>query len=335
MIRVVQYGLGPIGIETARAVAERPDLVLAGAIDIDPDKAGRDLGDLLDTGRSLGVAVGADAAEVLSAARPDVVLHTTTSFLDRNHDELERCAAAGAHVISSCEELLFPYDRHPELSERLDRTAKRHGVVILGTGVNPGFVMDTLALASTAVCLEVRHVRADRIVDAARRRLPLQRKVGAGLTREEFEQRKRAGTLGHIGLLESARLVADGLDWKLDRFDETLGPMIAPRVVKTPYLEVPAGRVAGIHHTVRGFAGDQERLVLELKMYVGAEEPHDAVRVQGNLDLDLVIRGGVFGDTATVATLINAIPLARAAAPGLHTMKTLGLPRAFATNAPA
>ncbi len=129
--------------------------------------------------------------------------------------------------------------------------------------------------------------------------------------------------------------MADGLDWKLDRTEETLEPVIAPRKVTTPFLEVPEGRVAGIHHTVRGFAGDRERLVLELKMYVGADDPHDAVRVQGDPDIDLVIRGGVFGDTATVATLINAIPLVRAAPPGLHTMKTVGLPRAFATDASA
>ena len=329
VIRVVQYGLGPIGLETARAVLSKPSLGLVGAIDVAPDKAGKDLGELLDSGRPRGVAVGADAAQVLAAARPDVVLHTTTSFLDRNHEELERCAAAGAHVISSCEELLFPYDRHPDLADRLDRAAKRHGVAIVGTGVNPGFVMDTLALVSTAVCREVRHVRADRIVDASQRRMPLQRKVGAGLSREEFEQRKSAGKLGHIGLRESALLVADGLDWKLDRVQETLDPVIASRPVKTPYFEIAAGQVAGIHHTVRGFTDGRERLVLELKMYVGAEEPHDAIHVQGDPDVDLVIRGGVFGDTATVATLINAIPLVRAAPPGLHTMKTLGVPRAY------
>jgi 4-hydroxy-tetrahydrodipicolinate reductase len=330
-IRIVQYGLGPIGIECVKTVMAKSDcgLQLVGAIDIDPDKVGRDVAAMTGLDTPTGIEVSADAAAVLSTAKPDVVLHTTSSFLDKIFDQFELCINAGAHVVSSTEELLYPYDRHPRLSVRLDELARSNGVSVLGTGVNPGFVMDTLVLIATGVCRSVKRIEADRVVDAGRRRLPLQRKVGAGLTTEAFEKRKQAGTIGHIGLRESALLVAAGMDWRLDRVVENLDPVIATEAVSTEHLQVQSGRVAGIHHTVEGYRGDERVLALDLKMYVGAREPRDAVRVEGDPPIDLVIRDGVFGDTATVGALINAIPLVRSAPAGLHTMKDLPLPRAL------
>jgi 4-hydroxy-tetrahydrodipicolinate reductase len=332
-VRVVQYGLGPIGIECVKTVLAKSGcgVELVGAIDIDPDKAGRDVAVVSGLEAPIGIEVSSDARALLSAVKPDVVLHTTTSFLDRIFEQFEHCIDAGAHVVSSTEELLYPFDRHPELSARLDELAQRGGVSVLGTGVNPGFVMDTLALIASGVCTSVRRIEAERVVDAGQRRLPLQRKVGAGLTAEEFAERKRAGTIGHIGLLESMLLVAAGMDWHLDRVEENLDPVMATETVSTPHLQVQPGEVAGIHHTVEGYRGSEQILALDLKMYVGALNPHDAVRVDGNPPIDLEIRGGVFGDTATVGALINAIPLVRAAPAGLHTMKDLPVPRAFAT----
>lgn len=332
-IRVAQYGIGPIGLECLRTILakEHTGLVkLVGAIDIDPEKAGRDVADLLDIDVPTGVSVHADASAVLGGARPDVVLHTTTSFLDRVHAQLLECVREGAHVVSSTEELSYPYDRHPELSDELNALAREHGVVIVGTGVNPGFAMDTLALTATGVCTDISEIHVTRVVDAGKRRHPLQRKVGAGLTAVEFEERKASGTFGHIGLRESLLFVARGLAWKLDGIDERLRSIVADEDVETPYLRVERGQVAGIHQSVVGFAGERPVLTLDLKMYVGATNPRDAVRVLGTPPVDLEIRDGIFGDTATVATLVNAIPLVMQAQPGLKTMMDLPIPRAFA-----
>ncbi|MDX1545641.1 MAG: dihydrodipicolinate reductase [Rhodothermales bacterium] len=332
-IRVVQYGLGPIGVETARVLLDKQaagHVRLVGAIDIDPDKAGRDLAELLGREATTGIVVDDDADRVLAQTLPDVVVHTTSSFLDRVMLQLVRCIEAGAHVVSSTEELAYPFERHPVRSHTLDATAKRHGVAVLGTGVNPGYAMDTLALSATGVCTDVTHLRAERVVDAGKRRAPLQRKVGAGITVEEFEARKATGTFGHIGLRESMLLVADGLGWTFDRVEETLEPMRADRDIETPYSRVEAGSVAGIHHAITGFVGEEPLVELDLKMYVGAEDPHDAVQVTGTPPVRLVVPGGIFGDTATVAALVNAVPLVRAATPGLRTTKDLPVPRCFA-----
>lgn len=335
-LRIVQYGLGPIGLATARTVldkAERGHLELVGAVDIDPDKVGRDVADLLGRAAATGVTVSADAERVLAATAPDVVLHTTTSFLDRVHGQLVECIEAGVHVVSSTEELSYPYDRHPELAGELDRAARAAGVALVGTGVNPGYAMDALALMATGVCVDVRSVIVERVVDAGARRGPLQRKVGAGLTPEAFEEKKRTGTFGHIGLRESLLLVAGGLGWTLDEIDETLEPVLAGREHETEHVGVAAGQVAGIHHAIAGTVGGRTVLSLDLKMHVGAEAPRDAVRVEGDPPIDLVVRGGIFGDTATVAALVNAVPLVAEARPGLHTVKDLPLPRAFGTAA--
>jgi 4-hydroxy-tetrahydrodipicolinate reductase len=252
--------------------------------------------------------------------------------MDRVHLQLKQCIAKSVHVVSSTEELSFPYDRHPELSVELDALAKEQGVVVVGTGVNPGFAMDTMALLSTGVCSEVTEVHVRRVVDAGKRRLPLQRKVGAGISVTEFEEKKKTGTFGHIGLRESLLFVASGLGWPLDRIEETLDAVIADQQVVTNFVTIQSGHVAGIHHAVQGYAGGKAILTLDLKMYVGAVDPHDGVRVLGSPPIDLMVHGGIFGDTATVAALVNAVPLVMKAQPGLKTMMDLPVPRAFATT---
>lgn len=330
-LRAVQFGLGPIGASCVRTLLSKPHAFeLVGAIDVDPAKTGRDAGDVAEAGRTTGVIVSDKAADVLAATKPDIVFHTTTSFLDRMYDQLVVCAMAGVDVVSSTEELSYPYHRHPEIAKELDRIARENGVTLLGTGVNPGYAMDALALMATGVCNKVESLDIRRVVDAGGRRLPLQRKVGAGITEQEFAEKKATGTFGHIGLVESVYLVAEGLGWTLDRVEEKLEPVISPRYVKTRFLEVTEGSVAGIHHAAAGFVGDRRVVSLDLKMYVGAEEPLDAVRVYGDPPIDLVVHGGIFGDTATVATLVNTAPLVVGARPGLLTMKDIPLPRAFA-----
>lgn len=334
-IRVVQYGVGPIGLECVRTVLEKEKsglVKLVGAVDVDSEKVGRDLADLIGRDEATGVMVRADAAAVIEETEADVVLHTTSSFLDRVQEQLIECIRLGVHVVSSTEELSFPYDRHPKLSEELEALAEEYGVAVVGTGVNPGYAMDTLALTATGVCSDVRELHVVRVVDAGKRRLPLQRKVGAGLTVEEFSERKKTGKFGHIGLRESLLFVASGLGWTLDRVDETLEAVISDRSVETPYLTVESGQVAGIHHAIKGYVDGDPILTLDLKMFVGAREPRDAVRVVGTPPIDLVVREGIFGDTATVAALVNAIPLVMEARPGLCTMMDLPVPRAFATT---
>lgn len=327
VVRVIGYGVGPIGAETLRQALRTPWVQVVGAIDIDPAKAGHDLGEVLGLDRALGVPVSADAGACLAQTPADIIIHCAGSRLPAVRAHLAACIAAGLRVVSSAEELLFPTLRHPEIARDLDRMAREGGVALLGTGVNPGFVMDLLPLVCTGVCRDVRRIGVERVVDAATRRLPLQRKVGAGMTPQAFREQVEAGRLGHVGLVESLAFVADALGWAIGDIEESIDPVVAEAEVQTAYLRVAKGEVAGLHHVARASAPGRGEIALDLRMYVGARDPHDAIRIEGTPPLDLLIRGGTAGDQATVAALINAIPRVLAAPPGLHTLKDLPVPR--------
>ncbi len=327
-IRVIQYGLGAIGRAAARVVLDRPGLKLVGAVDHDPKLAGRDLGEVLGLKRKLGVTV----RNKLTAA--DAVIHCTTSNFEDCAAQIGEIARAGMHCVTSCEEALFPYYRHRALAAKLNDLCARHGVAVVGTGVNPGFVMDTLAVLATAVCRHVDAVRVLRIVDARTRREALQRKVGAGLTEDEFHRLAQQKKIRHVGLTESLVFIADALGWNLGRVEEEIAPVLSPKEVRTEYLTVKRGAVAGVRQVARGWPRHLRRggrykhevLRLELQMYVGAPAPRDEIEIHGDPSLHLVMHGGTPGDIATPAILVNMIPRLLEARPGLHTMRTLALP---------
>jgi len=324
-IRVLQYGVGPIGASIARLMRQKAALEIVGAIDKDPAKAGLDLGEVAGaTDAPWGVTVAADSARLL--AKPvDVVIHSTSSYLPSVMEQLLECLGAGCCVVSTCEELAYPYRKHPDLSAQLDAAAKEEGVALVGTGVNPGFVMDKLVLTLSSVSQRVEWAKAVRVVDASKRRLPLQKKIGAGMTPEEFRAQVSAGVIKHHGLPESIAMVADGLGFELDDISETIEPVIAEESVKTEFREVAPGQVAGVHQIARGTDGGKEKIYMELKMFVGAKDPADSIELRGEPNLALTIPGGTHGDVATAAVVVNAIPSILAAQSGLRTARDLPL----------
>jgi 4-hydroxy-tetrahydrodipicolinate reductase len=312
-VSVAQYGIGPIGAEIARLLLTKPWIKLVAAVDIDPNKIGKDLGDVIGLGRSVGVKVTPDLQ-----GKPEVVCHSTGSRLREVQGQLKDLLERGCHVVSTCEELSFPLDQHVRAD--LQQTARSHNVTLLGTGVNPGFVMDKLPLTLTSVCQSIQSIEIIRIQNASTRREPLQRKVGAGMTKEEFRAAVNAGKIKHMGLRESLMLVGNGLGIEFDKVsDEKIEPIVAEREVVTQYLRVAPGQVAGVHQTIDGKG--KINVSLELRMYVGAEDvAADRVIVHGVPDLDMTIKGGVHGDRATAAMVVNAIPRVVSARPGVLTM---------------
>ena len=322
-IRAVQYGVGPIGAAIVRLMREKESIEIIGAIDSDPSKAGRDLGDVVGgTEAPWGVQIS-DDAEAMLAKSPDVIIHSTSSYLPDVMDQLLACLAAECCVVSTCEELSYPFRKHPELSFKLDEEAKAWGVALIGTGINPGFVMDKLLITLSAASQTIESARAVRIVDASKRRLPLQKKVGAGMTELEFRAQVTAGIIKHHGLPESVAMVSDALGLGVDDISETIEPVIAREAVKTPFLEVAPGQVAGVHQIARGYAGSKEKIFMELQMFVGATDPGDTVEITGNPNLKLTILGGTHGDIATASVVVNCIPTILAASAGLRTSRDL------------
>jgi 4-hydroxy-tetrahydrodipicolinate reductase len=326
-IKVAQFGLGPIGIETLKLAATKPWLEIVGGVDIDPNKVGKSLGELTGVKSLSRAKVYGSFAELLKKSKPHCVLHTSVSRMPAAAPQLEPIIKAGVSVVSSCEELLFPQLRAPAIAKKLDALCKKHKSRVLGTGVNPGFVMDTLAICLSGVCRSVDSIEIERVVNASLRRLPLQMKIGSGMEPAEFRRLFRAGKMGHVGLVESLALVAHALGWKIGKINETCEPMIAPKNIKTQFIEVPKGLTCGIHHRAEAKAG-KHRLTLDLKMYLDAEDPHDAVKIIGDPPINAVLHGGVHGDRATVAALVNSVPNVLRAQPGLLLMTDVPVPRA-------
>ena len=332
-IRAIQYGIGPIGASIVKLMREKESIEIVGAIDSDPAKVGKDLGEVVGAGDApWGVKISGDARGVLEQSA-DIVMHTTSSSLPKVVEQLLACLDVGSCVVSTCEELSYPYRTYPELAVKLDKAAKENGVALVGTGVNPGFVMDKLAITLAAVSQKIDHVKALRIVDASKRRLPLQKKIGAGLSVEEFKEKVKDGVIKHVGLPESVAMVADSLGFKVDEIMETIEPKVAIARVQTEFLTVEAGQAAGVHQIARGMSDGKEVIYMELQMYVGAKDPADTIELEGYPNISLVIPGGSHGDIATASVAVNSIPAILEAASGLRTSRDLPIgfmgPRAF------
>jgi len=323
--RTIHYGIGAIGVEVLKLALQRQDIQVVGAIDTHPHKAGRDVGEVLGLGRNLGVSVSYDAEIFLRNTQADIVVHCTSSHLISVYPQLLQAISSEKNVISSCEELSFPWVGSNELAPKLDRRAKEAGVTILGVGVNPGFVMDVLPLVLTSVCQEVRSIRVKRVVDTATRRGQLQMKTGAGLSPAEFRFRVSDGAVGHVGLRGSLFMIAETMGWQLDEVKETTEPVLATRRFETGAYVVDKGRVAGLQQTAIGVMGGREVIKLDLQMAMGAEDPRDVITIDAKPPINLKISGGVQGDQATAAIMANLIPTVMRARPGLLTMRDVPL----------
>jgi 2,4-diaminopentanoate dehydrogenase len=322
-IRAIQYGIGPIGASIIKLLREKESVDIVGAIDTDPAKIGKDLAEVVGASDGpWGVKVSGDAKGVLDQSA-DIIMHTTSSSLPKVMDQLLSCLDVGSCVVSTCEELSYPYRTHPELAAKLDKAAKDNGVALVGTGVNPGFVMDKLVITLAGVSQRIDHVKALRIVDASKRRLPLQKKIGAGMSVDEFHAKVREGTIKHVGLPESVAMVADSLGLRVDEITESIQPKVATEHVQTEFLTVAAGQAAGVHQIARGLSEGKELIYMELQMYVGAKDPADTVELQGHPNISLVIPGGSHGDIATASVAVNTIPAILDAQSGLRTSRDL------------
>ncbi|MGC9345189.1 MAG: Gfo/Idh/MocA family oxidoreductase [Candidatus Bathyarchaeales archaeon] len=329
-IRVILYGVGAIGSLIAKFLLEKKGVEIVGAVDIAKNKVGKDLGIVLGLERKLGIRVSNDVDSMLSKVKADVAVHATSPFLKDTCPQIASIVKHSVNVVSTCEELAYPYVTEPELAKKLDALAKQNNVTVLGTGINPGFLMDTLVITLTAVCQKIEKIEVVRVMDAATRRLPFQKKIGAGLTIREFQRKiEKKQITGHVGLEQSIAMIADALAWKLDKtVVELVEPVVAKNPVESASIKVRVGEVAGLRQRAKGILKNKEVIVLDFQAYIGAEEEYDAVTIEGVPSVKQRIQPCVHGDIGTVAMVVNAIPKAINAPAGLLTMKDLPVPSA-------
>jgi len=319
LMKVVQIGMGPLGRKITKFISQRENIEVIGAVDIAQDVAGKDLGEHCGLNR-MNITIQDSVHATLNRLKPDAVILTTVSSLEKITPQIEEIVSFGVPVVSTCEELSFPWKTSIDLSKRIDDVALKNGVAVLGTGVNPGFLMDSFPVFLTAVCQNVEAVKVSRIQNAAIRRIPFQKKIGAGLTLKEFEVKKNSGTLRHVGLTESVQLIANNLGWKLTKTEDIITPVVAEKEIVTDTMTVPAGCTAGVQQVGRGYVGGDEKITLLFRAAVGEPSPRDTIEIKGNPNITSTIDGGLNGDVATCAITINAINKIVSAQPGLRTM---------------
>jgi 2,4-diaminopentanoate dehydrogenase len=314
-IRIGIVGLGWVGQEVARAALEDPRVTLVGTADADKNKAGRDLGEIIGEGR-LGIPIDQDLETMLKRARPEVAVVCTTSDVEILSDTLETCVAHGAHVVTTCENLADSEQALSQLEDGFDQRARDAGVVVLATGVNPGFAMDRLPVMLAQATRNIRRIRVTRVVNATTRRAQLQAKVGVGMTTQDFSEAIKAGTIGHAGLSSSLRLIAKGIGLHLDKTSEAFSPVIAAEATASVFGPVAVGRVRGVYQVARGFRQGREVVTLELTMALDEPKPRDNIDIVGEPPLHF--EGELPGDTCTVATVLSAIGVVVGMPPGLR-----------------
>lgn len=326
-LRVVQMGLGPIGAGVTKYLIEKSNIEIVGAVDSDPSKCGKDLG--LVTGLShRGIIVSDDLGSTLENKKVDALVLTTTSSLMRIYDQLKVILPFGVNVISSCEELSYPWSNF-QIAEKIDILAKNNNVSVLGTGVNPGYLMDYLPLVLSGVCQSVDKITVERFQDAQYRRLPFQQKIGANLTLEEFDSRVKAGNLKHVGLSQSINMISAFLGWKIDKIDEFISPIVATHSVEFENGIIGPGKVLGVQQIGLGIVNGESKINMIFRATVDEAEPRDRIIIDGNPPIDILIKNGVNGDIATCAILVNSIPNLVQAKPGLKTMLDITPPHYY------
>lgn len=337
-VRVVVVGTGQMGSEVVRIVTRKPGLELVGVVSRRAERAGADVATLVGADAPAGLAVSADLARTLGDTRPDVVVHTTCSTLTDAEPEVVAAVTAGADVVSIAEELAWPTAGSPAWAERIDGLARRHGVTVLGTGVNPGFVLDLLVVALTGVCAEVEAIVATRVNDLSPYGPTVLRTQGVGLSPQEFAAGLAAGTVvGHVGFPESIGMIAAALGWTIDRVEQRREPIVATVRRATPFVTVQPGMVAGCLHTAVGYRGQEPAITLVHPQQVqpGAEgiATGDTIEIRGTPPVRLAGRPEVPGGLATAALAVNMIPPVLAAPPGLVSMIDLPVPAAIGGDA--
>ncbi len=299
MIDIVHIGLGPLGQMMVRSAVGRGTFRIVAAVDSDPAKIGKDLGEFCRIAR-LGVPISGNLGEAIYGKSPQAAVVTTVSSLAAFEPQVAQLAKAKLPIVSTCEELFYPWRTQPALAKRIDQLCRDSGIACVGTGVNPGYLMDFFPTVLTGLCQKVTGIRVWRIQDASVRRIPFQQKIGAGLTVQEFETRHKAGKLRHVGLPESVDFLAARMGWKLDRTTESLEPVMAERDIVGGYKPIAKGMARGVQQVGRGFVGNDEVITLTFKAAVGEPESYEEVRIEGEPTFSSRIAGGINGDIATL-----------------------------------
>jgi 4-hydroxy-tetrahydrodipicolinate reductase len=323
-----------MGSGIARLVLQKQGLHLAGAYARRKDRDGLDIGRAIGLYAEMGIQVGNDLDAVIGQARPHVAIQATCSTFEDAEDEIVTLVRHRVNVISIAEEMAFPACRSPEKAEELRALALNHGVAVLGTGINPGFVLDLLIISLTGVCADIQSIMARRVNDLAPYGQAVLASQGVGLAPEDFQNGVKDGTVvGHIGFPESIHMIATAIGWDLDRIEERREPILSKVQRETPFVVVKPGHVAGCLHTAVAYRAGEPVITLihpqQIHPHLEGVETGDMIEIVGTPHVRLAGSPEIPGGLGTCAIAVNMIPRVLTAGPGLYSMADLPVPAAI------
>lgn len=336
-VKVAIWGFGAMGGGMAEVLLRKKGVDVVGVCDIHPDRVGKSIFEVLGVpkGDRKDVIIKGDITKVIKKESADVVLLCTDSFTAKTFDKIKLIVEMGINVVSTAEEMSYPQAQEPKLAAKIDKLAKANGVSVLGTGINPGLMMDLLAILMTGACTDVEYVKCERVNSLSPFGPAVMEEQGVGITLDEFNKQSAAGHLaGHVGFNESVNMICDAIGWKLDKaVEQTMAPIVSKVHRKTKYAEVLPGNVAGC--TMKGYGYVDGKLAVEM-IHPQQIEPElegtdtgDYVVIKGTPNVNLSNKPEIPGGIGTIAMCINMIPHVINARPGLHTMIDLPVPRAI------
>jgi len=335
-VRVVIWGFGAMGSGMARLILQKKGIEITGVCDHNASRAGKDMYAYLgiDPEGRPPLIMLADPALVITERCCDVLILATDSFTKSAFERIRFCLEKKINAISIAEELSYPQAQNPEMAAELDRIAIENGVTLLGTGINPGFILDTLILALTGTCERVDSIYARRVNDLSPFGRAVMREQGVGITPDEYQKRMSEGSLaGHIGFPESIRMITDGIGLKLDKVEQSKDPIISTTHRETPYVTVEPGNLAGLRQ--RGFGYVDGKVFVEMDHpqqvlpHLEGVKTGDTIEIKGVPDIHIQTSPEIPGGIGTISMAVNMIPHVINAEPGLKTMLDLPVPRAL------
>lgn len=335
-VRAVVWGFGAMGRGIVEMLVKKQGIEIVGVCDINPEIVGKELYTLLgaDRGERPEVIISDDINAIVKNSNADVALIATDSFTSKTFDKIVLCLENKMNVVSTAEELAYPQAQSPELAKKIDEVAKANGVSVLGTGINPGFVLDYLILALTGTCESVESIVASRVNDLSPFGYAVMEEQGVGITTDEFKKRMAEDDLaGHVGFPESISMIAEGLGIELDKIEQTKDPIVSNVDRKSKYAEVKAGNLAGIRQQGFGYMNGEKVISMDHPQQI---LPHledistgDYIEIKGTPHINMSITPEIPGGIGTIAMVVNMIPQTINADPGLATMLDLPVPRAI------
>ncbi len=334
-IKTIIWGFGAMGRGMAKMLLMKKGVEIVGICDLNPGIVGRNFIEVLDLESDHPNVFISDQIDLLlEHQQADLVLLCTDSFVKGAFDKIKKVVIHKINVISTAEEMAYPMASEPELAKQIDHLAKAFGVTVLGTGINPGFIMDLLVVALTGTMVDVKHIEAKRVNSLSPFGPTVMHEQGVGITLDEYHHRIAQGELaGHVGFKESVSMISDALGVKLDDFTQQMEPIITTVYRKSPYGEAEAGHLAGINMTGQGLVNGDVFINMihpqQIEPELEGTQTGDYINLKGTPNIHMAITPEVNGGIGTIAMCVNMIPHVLNAKPGLKTMIDLPVPRAI------